>query len=337
MRLKKGRYYYVFDQKWMPLGSDYTAALLKWRDREGLSDGAATVPQMLENALTVLARKVKARTLVEFTRALANLRRAFADFAPADVEPRHIAQYLESRSAAVAANREVAFFSSSWEIARRKGWINLPNPCIGVERNKEKKRKRVAKPREVYALLYRPDGAPRDCIEADMVELTLMTGMREDDMLNLSRAQLEREGIRIVPRKTDNSTEAEQLFEWTPELRVVIDRALGRRRRVGSAYVFPASQGGRVGQPFTVNSFQTKYHRYFAKCGVEGLTWHDIRRTALNMKSREEGKEAAQGMGAHGSITTTEGYLAGVGEIRVRPVSLANMRISPEYENNKGR
>lgn len=170
-----------------------------------------------------------------------------------------------------------------------------------------------------------------------MVELTLMTGMRESDMLCLAKSQLEREGIRIIPQKTDQSTEAEQLFEWTQELRAVIDRALARRRRVGSIYVFPVSQGDRAGQPYTVNSFQSKYHRYFAQCGVEGMTWHDVRRTALNLKSREEGKEAAQGMGAHGSITTTEGYLAGVGEIRVKPLSLENMRISPEYEKNKAR
>jgi hypothetical protein len=67
------------------------------------------------------------------------------------------------------------------------------------------------------------------------------------------------------------------------------------------------------------------------------MTWHDVRRTALNLKSREVGKKAAQGVGAHGSLTTTEGYLAGAGEIRVKPRSLENMRISPGHEKNKAR
>jgi integrase len=335
---RKGRnYYYVTNGKWRPLGHDFAKALLTWRDLEGMSDGAATVSQLLENALAVMAQTLKPGTIREFGRARTNLSKAFASLIPSDVEPRHIAVYLETRSAKVAANREIAFFSAAWEIARRRGWINLPNPAIGVERNRERNRKRVAKPAEIRSLLYNDDGGSRDCIEADMVEFALLTGMRESDMLNLTRPQLERDGIRVVPRKTDESTEVEQLFEWTPELRAVVDRILERRHRVGSLFLFAASKGKRAGQPFTVNSFQSKYHRFFEKCGVTGLTWHDIRRTALNFKARFEGKEAAQAMGAHSSITTTEGYLAGVGEIRVTPVSLENMRNRPEYEKDKGR
>ncbi|GEM_PF-3415073 len=333
--MKSGRYYYVGN--WTPLGSDYVQALMRWRDLEGLSDGAATVAQLLENSLAVMVKDLKPGTIREFGRARTNLATAFAGFIPCDVEPRHIAQYLETRAAKVAANREIAFFSAAWEIARRRGWINLPNPAAGIQRNHEKKRKRIARPHEIYALLHHEDGTARDCVDADMVELTLLTGMRESDMLNLTKPQLERDGIRVVPRKTDNSTEAEQLFEWTPELRTAVDRVLARRQRIGSIYLFAVTKGDRAGQPYTVNSFQSKYHRYFEHCGVAGLTWHDIRRTALNLKAKTEGTEAAQGMGAHGSITTTEGYLAGVGEIRVKPVSLANMRNRPEYEKNKGR
>lgn len=320
MQIKRGRYYWTpyVDGKltWKPLGDDFVQALLRWRELEGITDGAASVAQLLERALGVLAERVKPNTFTEFTRAMNNLRGGFEGFAPADVEPRHIAQYLETRTAKVSANREIAFFSTAWEIARRRGWINLPNPCTGIRRNVERSRKRVAKPEEINALLG------RDEILTDMVELTLMTALRESDLLNLTWRAVETAGLRIKPRKTDQSTEAELLFTWTPELKTLIDRVKARRHRVGSVFLFPVQRRHRVGQAYTVNSFQNVWRRYFERCKVEGLTWHDLRRTALNLRKKESGTDAARELASHSSVTTTEGYLAGVGAVEIRPVKL---------------
>lgn len=326
MQMKRGRFYWTpFVQGkvvWRPLGDDYAQALLKWRELEGINEGAATVPQMLERALGVLAESIKTGTFREYSRAMHNLRGAFEGFTLVDVEPRHIAQYLETRTAKVSANREIVFFSRAWEVARRRGWTNLPNPCAGIKRNKERSRKRAASQEEIRALLSRDEPL------TDMVELSLMTAIRESDLLNLTVRAIEPEGLRIKPRKTDESTEAELLFRWTPELRAVLDRAKARRRRVGSLYLFPVRCRGRAGQPYTVNTFQNVWRRYFARCGVSGLTWHDLRRTALQMREAEAGKDAAQKLAAHASVTTTEGYLAGVGAAVVEPVRL-NFRTRP--------
>lgn len=307
---------------WRPLGNDYVQALLKWRELEGMAEGAETVYAMMENALAVMAENLKPATLREFSRALNNLKGAFEGFKPVEVEPRHIAAYLENRTAKVAANREIAFFSASWNVARRRGWINLPNPADGVKRNREKKRKRTATPDEIRALLS------QDCATADMVAITLMTAMREADLLNLPLRSLEAAGIRVKPRKTDASTEAEQVFLWSPDLRAAVDRAKARRHRIGSLVLFPVQLRKRAGQAYTVNSFQNVWRRYFERCGVQGLTWHDLRRTALNIRAQEQGKDAAQEMAAHASVTTTEGYLAGVGAVEVAPNRL-NFRSAP--------
>jgi integrase len=320
MQMKRGRYYwtpYVDGKlKWRPLGGDYVQAMLQWRDLEGMAEGAASLAQLLERALGLMASQVKPATFKECARACSNLKLGFESFTPADVTPQHIGQYLETRSAKVSANREIAFLSTAWEIARRRGWINLSNPCSGVRRNKERKRKRVATPLEIEALLS------QECALADMVELTLMTALRESDMLNITLHALEATGLRVKPRKTDESTEAELLFLWDSDLRAVIDRSKGRRRRVGSLYLFPVTRGKRAGQAYTVNSFQNVWRRYFTAAGVTGLTWHDLRRTALQMREKEEGKDGAQRLAAHASVVTTEGYLQGVGATEVRPVHL---------------
>lgn len=324
MQMKGGRYYWTpFIEgklQWHPLGSDYVQALLKWRELEGLNEGAATVSQLIDNALGVLAEKVKPSTFKEFTRAANNLKPPMEGMRPSDLTPHEIAKYLETRSAKVSANREIAFLSIAWELARRRGWINLPNPCTGVKRNREQSRKRVAKPAEIAALLSLDEPV------TDMVELTLMTALRESDMLNLTLHAIEDKGLRVKPRKTEGSTEAELFFPWAvpggQELRAVIDRAKARRRRVGSVYLFPVTRRDRAGQAYTVNSFQNVWRRYYERCGVSDLTWHDLRRTALQLREREMGKEAAQKLAAHASITTTEGYLGGVGAVEVAPVRL---------------
>ncbi|MGH8631520.1 MAG: hypothetical protein ACREU7_12270, partial [Burkholderiales bacterium] len=225
MRLKDGRYYYRGfaggKEISKPLGDDYARALLQWRELEGITEDADTVPRMLENALAVMTPELKTSTHREFARAHTRLKAAFEGFTPADVAPVHISQYLEKRTdkkglpARVAANREISFFSAAWEIARRRGWLNLPNPALGIRRNREKKRKRMATPGELKALLFDEQGKRRDHVVADMIELTLMIGLRQGDILHLTRSQIETDGIRIKPRKTDDSTEVEQLFTWT--------------------------------------------------------------------------------------------------------------------------
>lgn len=331
LHVKNGNYYWTpfvdGKMKWKPLGNDYLRALMQYRELEGLNDGAPTVAKLLDRALAHMANDLKPSTYKEYTRASANLKIAFERFVPSEVEPRHIAEYLEKRerkladgtkvAARVTGNREMAFFSTAWELARRRGWINLPNPARGVRRNKERQRKRTATAEEIALLLGQDDRM------ADMVEITLMTAIREDDLLNIHLKQIERDGFRVKPRKTDASTEVEQLFLWTPELKAVFDRARARRRRVGSVFLFPIERGEEAGQAYTVLSFQNNWRRYYAKCGVSGLTWHDLRRTALNMREKAEGKDAAQKLAAHSSVTTTEGYLRGVGAVELLPVKLA--------------
>lgn len=165
-----------------------------------------------------------------------------------------------------------------------------------------------------------------------MVEMTLLTALRLNDMLQLKKSQLESGGIRVKPSKTSDSTEAEVLFIWTPALSALVDRCLQRRRGIDTELVFPVSRGARKGSAYTVGSFQNVRARYFKRCGVAALTWHDLRRTALNLMHAQQGKEAAQLMAAHSSLVTTEGYLAGVGLTQIQHVDLSNMRTGRLYE-----
>lgn len=54
------------------------------------------------------------------------------------IRPTHVFNYLQwRRSAPVAANREKSLLSHLWNWCRQKGYTDLPNPCAGVNRNRE--------------------------------------------------------------------------------------------------------------------------------------------------------------------------------------------------------
>lgn len=312
MRLIAGRYYWrsSVDGKDVsqPLGDDYVRALLKWREIEGLHDGCETVADLLD-AFVARMPSSNAGTLKEYTRASSRLKAAFKGFASMEVLPKHIAQYLRSHDKPVTANREIAVLSRAYSTAINAGRFDGQNPCLGVDRNKEKKRKRVATLEEI-ALIQKGDGPiPIMC------EMAMLTGLRESDLRMLRLDAFNDAGLTVTPRKTSESTNATVEWSWTAALKACFAKAKLLRRRVGSVYLF----AGKDGQPLSVNAFQSAWRRHRAKCGCPDLRFHDLRRTAINLAKTEGGTDYARLFAAHGSVATTEGYLKNLQVSRVRP------------------
>ena len=55
------------------------------------------------------------------------------------------------------------------------------------------------------------------------VKLKLMTGLRQVDLLLLTVRNITPEGLLVTHHKTEDSTGTTTLYEWTPELRRVIN------------------------------------------------------------------------------------------------------------------
>ena len=312
MILKSGRYYWrgKVDTKEVsqPLGDDYVRALLKWRDIEGLHDGCETVSDLLDSFIASMPSSNEG-TLKEYSRACARLKAAFSGFGSMEVLPKHIAQYLRSHDKPVTANREIAVLSRAYATAINAGRFDGQNPCLGVDRNPEKKRKRVATLEEI-ALIQKGEGPI-----PIMSEMAILTGLRESDLRMLRLDAFNELGLTVTARKTENTTNATVEWSWTPSLKACHAKAKLLRRRVGSIYLF----AGKDGQPMSVNAFQSAWRRHRQKCGCPDLRFHDLRRTAINLAKAEGGTDYAMQFAAHSSVATTEGYLANVQVRKVRP------------------
>lgn len=179
--------------------------------------------------------QLAAATRREYTRIVNNqLRGEFGSMHPHDLTPGLVAEYLEYREgegAPVAGNRERAVLSSVCTFAMRKGWMQF-NPCVGVRRNTERPRERFVSDAELAEALDKASPEFRDFLEA-----AYLTGLRQKDLRELTRENVNREGLVLQTSKDGKRL----VIAWSPDLRAVIDRA--SKRHLFNPHVFTHSRG----------------------------------------------------------------------------------------------
>ena len=190
---------------------------------------------------------------------------------PDKVTPQDIYAYMDARDAPVRANREKALLSHVFSYAIRWGVV-ADNPCRNVKRNTERPRKRYVTDAEFDAVY----DMASPMIQCAMM-ISLLTGLRQGDILKLQIQSLTDEGIEVRTSKTGKA----MLFEWTDELRDVVERAKKLRGRRQTMYLLFGSRGHR----YTSSGFQTAWYRLMDTAVEEGavkerFTFHDIRAKA---------------------------------------------------------
>jgi integrase len=213
------------------------------------------------------------RTQADNLKELDNLDRAFGHMQPGQIKPIHVYQYLDARGAVARtrANREVALLSHAFSYAIRWGVVET-NPCRDVRKHPEKPRNRYVEDWE-YEAVYR---LASPLVQAAM-EIAVITGMRQGDILKLKLGDLTDEGIPVTQSKTGKK----QIFEWTPALRAAVDQARNMERKVMSFWLFSGTTGKRLSS----SGLQTAWQRLMNKAmdaGVikERYTFHDLRAKA---------------------------------------------------------
>lgn len=292
-------------QRRIRLSTDFAEAIRLYYQREQRTLAGSTVHDALSRYDREVLPGKAPKTQDGYRNYIRRLRETFGDCQLASVRRSDVAQYIDRRSAKVLANREISCLSSVYQSAIRWGWCE-ENPCRGAPRNPERRRLRLPTDAELAAIRVAASEQLR-C----MVDLVLLIGLRKGDLLKVRLGDLTPEGLRVEISKTG----AVALFQWTEALRELIDRARGLRRRVGSLYLFAS----RTGQRYAISGFDSIWRRTITRAAVKGVTFHDLRRWAINQAQRQGGLDYAQAIGVHQSRQTTEGYLV-PGEVVVRPL-----------------
>ena len=164
-------------QVWVRLSADFGEALRLYYQREQRTLAGSTVHDAIARYEREVLPGKAAKTQYDYRAYLGRLRPIFGDSKLSSVRRSDIAQYLDRRSAKVAANREVACLSSVFRNAIRWGWCE-ENPCLGAPRNTERRRTRLPSEAELAALRVAAKPQMR-CL----LDLELLTGLRKSDLL----------------------------------------------------------------------------------------------------------------------------------------------------------
>jgi integrase len=276
---------------------------LVWRFMLTLKEPEATGPiTLLRDCFDRYTREVlptlAPRTQIDYARHVATLKATFGHMRPEELQPRHIGQFLDRPKGKIQANRQVAVLSAIFSKMVGRWYVCDKNPCQHVERNPAGKRTRYITDAEFDAVK-----AIAPIRVQIMMDLALLTGQRQGDLLALPLKNVTAEGILFKQGKTGKRL----LVGISPLLQEVLDRAAKLLPQNLWGTVVRTSKAG--GAPYTSEGFRALWQRVMSKAlrlGVisERYTFHDIRAKCVSdTKNIQDAFERA----GHTSMAMTRG------------------------------
>ena len=186
-------------RKEIPLGNDLDEAKIEWArlDRKAVQKPSHLMGSVFDRYESQVMPGLRKGTQDDYQKGLKQLRKSF-ELAPVDaMTPQVIAQYRDTRSAKVRANREIALLSTIFTHAREWGLTDKANPCSRLRRNKEV-------PRDFYAgeIVWNAVYEEADQELRDAMDLAYLSGQRPGDVLKVSKTDINNEFLRVGQDKT---------------------------------------------------------------------------------------------------------------------------------------
>lgn len=232
----------------IPLGLDLNEAKRKWAEFECKPAPIETgllkyIFEKYENEVIPLKG---ARTQIDNSWCLKQLRPVFDKTHVDAITPQHIAIYRDKRTAKIRANREIALLSHIFNLAREWGFTKKENPCRGVRKNKEKPRDFYVD-EQVWSAVY--SSAPTEL--QDAMDLAYFTGQRPADVLKMTLTDVKNGALEVRQNKTSKFLRILLKNEDgnNTELGNVIDRIKARPRKVKSLSLIATPAGTPLNKP----------------------------------------------------------------------------------------
>ena len=290
---KHGAYWYVKDGKWTRLAPDLPSALLRYAALAAPKDSGMV--SLIETAHAEIVRNVKPNTASQYDQCRRVLKDILVDFAPAQVRGADVAQI----KAAYAdrpnmGNRILSYLRLVFSYAVERGIVES-NPCIGIKRHAEAKRRRYLADAEFQAI-YR---AASESLQPIMM-VAYLTGQRIGDILKIRLADVSVDGIYFEQEKTGSRV----LIAMSPDLDRAIKAARTLPRAVRTLYLFSVKRGGR---PYNYHTVKDMWDAAVEKSGVQDAHLHDLRAKSLT-DAKKQGLDPVA-LAGHSDARMTARYI----------------------------
>ena len=267
---------------WSTVGARLEARRLRQEiDRGGdpLSDieGIRTAPTMAELCDRFDAEHIsrkRRRTADEYRRMLQKYviphfgkQTKVADVQYEDIEALH--RVVTERGGSYAANRTVATLSKAFALAVK--WrMRQDNPCKGIERNPEHKRRRYLKPDELERLIGAL-AAHANTQAANIIRILLLTGCRKGEALGMRWSDIDLVVGKWNKPAALTKTAIDHEVPLSAPARQLLSE-IAEQRQHSDVYVFPsASATGHV------VDVKDSWGRICKAAAISNLRIHDLR------------------------------------------------------------
>lgn len=272
---RRGAYYFVKDKKWLPLGREYGAALMKYAALVGSPHAINTVKDAVWAYIEHRKPKLAAATLEGYRRSATNLCAVFGHMPLSDITPAMVYRYVSDKGT-VQANRDKALMSAAFTHARNTGNFEGVDPTKRLQfRNEELPRDRYVTDDEMTRLIAA--ASPKLACIARFIELT---GMRQSDALRVKLDDMDAEGIHYKQGKTGKRL----VVLWSPELKATVAESRRLWCREGRVYLFESKPKGLHGKrgpgPYTTSGLRALWRVAREKAKLKDVRLHDLRAKA---------------------------------------------------------
>lgn len=233
----------------IPLGSDLDIAKMEWAklERKKRPISIRKLGDLFDRYERDIIPAKKPATQRCNMLCLKQLRPAFADAPVESITPQVIAQYRDTRSAKVRANREIALLSHIFNLAREWGVTEKENPVAGVRKNRER-------PREFYATEEVWNAVYNKAVPElkDAMDLAYLTGQRPADVLRMRATDLVGEHLLVAQGKTSKKLRIQLVISGErTALGKLTERLVAQRltRGIRNPYLVLTEDGRNVTAP----------------------------------------------------------------------------------------
>jgi len=238
------------------------------------------------------------------------LREYYSHMRPDEVTTKDCGLLLQSQKHGKAVRvRLLAVLSSVFSQAVGFWFVCERNPCRDVKRPPTGKRDRYINDEE-YEIIK----ARMPLRHQIAMDLALLTGQRQGDLLSLKWDQVGPEGIYFEPSKVRKKTKKKILVLYSPMLKETLARAKMLIPHLPREYVLRTAKGKR----YSAGGFRSIWGRVMRKAMKDGVietrfTFHDIRAKTV---SDEDDLGKANLRAGHTSMAMTKGvYDRGVRKV----------------------
>jgi integrase len=308
MHLKSGMYYYVSNnpRKWTKLSSDLGKAKVLWAQIEATEAVSGEfVTALQEWYASKRFEALSEASKIAYNKVKKPLELFFSGSRFSDIEPSHIADWLDNYHSPVLANIGRAVVSNVFQVALRRGKAKR-NPCKDMPGLRIGSRTRYMTDDEFRLIRDKANDVVKVCMD-----IAYLTGLRISDILALRIGDIQSDGLYVIQSKTGSK----QKYELTPELMSALEQAKSLPRSVKNITTLLCN---RKGNPYEYAIINRMFWKAKQAAEITDVRFHDIRaKAATDAKAQGLNYQALLG---HASQAMSDRYIRRVEFVKANPL-----------------